>query len=110
LSIEDNPYLKIDNPYEDVKQVQDEVAKVQLEFQMLCHQVFHVSEHGKRLMELLKERYLMRPLFSPDHPQAVTQAMYWEGFKESIRGFWNFGLQHQLYINGVKSVERNTPS
>ena len=108
----DNPYLKIDNPYEGVKNVRDEMNKEQLELMRLCHEVFHVEPKGKELMKIFRERYLSAALFRPDHPQCKELALYWEGFREAIRGFYNLGLQHQQYINGVQSNGRqpNTTS
>ena len=108
MNPEDNPFLKLENPYENIKQASEEVTKVQMELQQLCWQVFHVEPHGKRLMELLKERYLMRPLFTPDHPQSSNLCMFWEGFREAIRGFDNLGKQHQQYVNGVTNVGNST--
>lgn len=105
MSIEDNPYLKIDNPFEYTQAAKEEAAKVELEFQRLCYEVFHVEPKGVQLMEFLKERYLLRPLYLPDHPAASNQAMFWEGFREAVRSFHNFGLRHIQYINGVKGNE-----
>jgi hypothetical protein len=110
MNPEDNEFLKIDNPFENVKHAQDEMVKAQMEFQRLCYEVFHVEPNGKKLMELLKERYLLRPLYTPDHPQAVTQSMFWEGFREAIRSFHNYGLQHIQYINGVTNNGTGSPT
>lgn len=110
MSIENNPFLQVPNPFEEVQTSQNAASREALEFQKLCWTVFHVEPSGKRLMELLKERYLLRPLFSPDHPQGQNQAMFWEGFREAIRSFHNYGLQHQLYINGVTNNGTSNPA
>ena len=106
----DNPYLQIEDPYANVKNKKDDASKAQMEFMALCWRVFHVDADGKRIMELMKERYLMRPLFNPEHPNCKELALYWGGFCEAIRGFYNLGLQHQQYINGVEAIGRNTTS
>ena len=103
----DNPYLQVENPYADVTNKRDEATKAQLEFMQLCWTVFHVEPNGKRLMDLMKERYLMRPLWTPDHPNCKELSLYWSGFCEAIRGFYNLGLQHQQYVNGVENNGRN---
>ena len=88
----------------------EEASKMQLEFQRLCWELFHVNPQGKRFMEILKERYLMQPLFKPTDPQCKELALFWEGFKEAIRGFNNFGLQHQQYVNGVNNSGKPKPN
>lgn len=101
MNPEQNPLLQTEDPYANVKTVQNAATDAQMEFQRLCWELFHQDLRGKKFIELLKERYLMRPLFTPDHPQGSNQAMFWEGFREAVRSFYNYGLQHQQYINGV---------
>lgn len=108
---EDNPYLQIDDPFAHVKTQHDAASKAHLEFQRLCWELFHVEPRGKRFMEILQERYLRQGLFDPSHPQCKELALYWEGFKEAIRGFYNLGLQHQQYVSGVNNGQQpNTTS
>lgn len=95
-----NPFLIYDeDPFEHAK---DEVTKVQnesIEFQRLCFTVFHQSEDGKKLYEMLKAQYLLQAKWSPTDPTAATQAIYWEGFRECIRGLYNMGLIHLKRVN-----------
>lgn len=106
-----NPYLDTQNPYTEYERKDDGASKSQLEFQRLCYEVFLVEPSGKRLMEILKERYVMQACFSPTHPQATQLAMFWEGFKEAIRTLQNYGVQHAHYIGGNTNVTtRNTSS
>lgn len=102
----ENPFLKIPDPYEDVKKTQTDGSKQQLEMMRLCWNVFHLNEDGKELMKIFRERYLTCALVRPDHPQADQLNMFWEGFRECIRGFYNLGLQHQQYVTGVNTNGR----
>jgi hypothetical protein len=104
----ENPFLQVPNAYADVEMLQDMASREGAEFNRLCWEVFHVNQSGARLYELLSERYLQRATFNPADPQATNLALYWEGFKEAIRGLHAFGLQHIKYVNGVESNERRS--
>jgi hypothetical protein len=98
-----NPFLKVNDPFEPQREQQDKVKKELIEFQRLCFEVFHMHKDGIKLYELIKERYITRSLFAPTQPNASELALYYEGFKEALRGLWNQGRTHQMRINGELS-------
>jgi hypothetical protein len=95
-----NPLLQIPDPYEEQRAKQDKLNKEAIEFQRLCFEVFHMNKDGKALWELIKERYLLRALFAPTHLKSSELALYYEGFKEALRGLWAQGDIHLRRING----------
>jgi hypothetical protein len=98
--LHNNPYLQQVDPFQDQKAKQDKVNKETIEFQRLCFEVFHANNDGKALWEHIKERYLLRALFAPTHLKASELALYYEGFKEALRGLWAQGDIHLRRING----------
>lgn len=94
-----NPYLQIQDPFEDQRKQLDEVKQKQIEFQRLCFEIFHMSDDGKKLYEMIKEMYIIPARYAPSDPVAPTLAIYWEGFKEAMRGLWNQGKVHKDRVN-----------
>ena len=104
---EDNPYLSIPDPYEQyresMKNMQWENPKG-MELERLCYEVFVISAEGKKLYQHLQDKYLIPTQVVPSHPQAMQLAMYFEGFREAIRGLLNMARVHQQRIaQGVKT-------
>lgn len=64
------------------------------EMQRLCCEIFISNPSGKRLYEILTEKYLLPAKFSPIDNNAVNLAFYWEGFKAAIRGLKEHALAH----------------
>ncbi len=64
------------------------------ELQRLCWEVFVGNPNGKRLYEILTEKYLLPAKFSPVDANATNLAFYWEGFKAAIRGLKDNALVH----------------
>lgn len=94
-----NPYLQVNDPFEEQKKQQQDVQKEAIEFQRLCFEVFHMSKDGKALYEHIEQKFLLQSLFAPSHPQAANLSLYWEGFKEALRGLWAQGNMHKKRIN-----------
>jgi len=98
--ISDNPFLRVLDPFESQRKQQQQVKDEMIEFQRLCFETFHMFKDGKSLYDLIKERYLLRALFSPADKNANELALYYEGFKEAFRGLWTQGDIHRRRING----------
>ena len=94
-----NPFLQVPDPFEDQRKQQNEVKEEAIEFQRLCFEVFHMNNDGKALYEHIEKKFLLRALFAPSHPQSQNLALYWEGFKEALRGLWAQGNMHRRRIN-----------
>lgn len=82
-----NPYIEPENyfsPYqESLDKLKDNPEALALD--KLCYLTFVSSAHGKKLLELFEERYIMPslvPVGSPDYASLVT---FYEGFKEAFR-------------------------
>ena len=91
----------LDDPYKNSRKNQEESEKAILEIQRLCYETFHAFPDGKRLYEFLRDKYLMSACFNPNDPKAEQLAMYWEGFRECIRGIYQLGNIHAKRIAEV---------
>jgi len=98
-----NPLLQpeVDPRQEEFRNKMQLVEKEKVELERLCYEVFHINPDGMKLFEILKERFVVPALFSVADPNATNFAIYWEGFKEGIRGPWSLGLNHKNRIAGV---------
>lgn len=92
-----NPFLKHENPFEGYQESIDNLKNKPeaVEFDKLCYLVFR-DEHGKRLIEIFKERFLIPGFIHPNSPTARDGALYFEGFKEA----------HRMIINSIKAHEQ----
>jgi hypothetical protein len=91
-----NPLITQDEP-EVLKQFKNwnqETSKDTFEVQRLCYEVFIVSANGKKLYEMMQDKYLLPAKFSPSDPNANQLSMYWEGFRAAIRGLKDNALIH----------------
>jgi len=77
---------------------------LEIEMQKLCFNIFIRSEEGQRLSIMLLEKYIMPGLYSPDHPQAPTLSLYFEGFREAFRGLMNMAKIHKKRIDENGSI------
>lgn len=82
-----NPFIDIPNYYEGYQTSVEELKNRPelIEFGKLCYEVLHVNESGKRLMELLEERYILPGIVRPDNPKYEIACVWAEGFKEAFR-------------------------
>ncbi len=91
----------LDDPYKSAKQKQEETDKAAIELQRLCYETFHTFPDGKRLYEWLRDKYLLGSCYSPVDNNANELALYWEGFRECIRGIHALGEMHRKRIAEV---------
>jgi hypothetical protein len=94
-----NPFLEVNDPFAKQRQIIQKHQEEVIEFQRLCFEIFHMSDMGKKLYDMMLKKYIIPSRFVPTDPQASNQALYWEGFKEGMRGLWDQGLMHQKRIN-----------
>ena len=96
----DNPLIAPpQDPFEPQRQQQEKIRQEAIELQRLCYEVFHMSDHGKKLYNILQSKYVIPAQYAPSHPAASQLALYWEGFKEAIRGLHDQGLLHAKRVN-----------
>jgi hypothetical protein len=93
-----NPLLQLNDPFEPQREQLQKVQDEAIELQRLCYEVFHMQKDGVKLYEMLTKKYLMTTQWAPNHPQATNLALYWEGFKEGIRGLHDQGSVHKNRI------------
>lgn len=96
---EENPYIVPENYYAGY---QDSIDKMKekpevVEFDKLCHMVFH-SPDGKALMAEIDKRFLLPALSSPASPNYQNLVIFMEGFKEAFRTLKNCTLSHEQRI------------
>lgn len=94
-----NPLLEVPDPYQHQRAHQDKIRAEGHELQALCYDLFHVNPEGKKLYEILKNKYIIPAQYAPTHPHAANLALYWEGFKEAIRGLYDQGMVHIKRMN-----------
>ena len=91
------------DPFEGVKHKQDEAQQANIEFQRLCYETFIAFPDGKRLYEHMRDHYLLKAVYSPADPQSKELALFWEGFRECIRGMHLSGKVHEKRITKVNT-------
>lgn len=104
---EGNPFFNI--PVEPQMQAQAKAMqdaklaadKLELEYQRLCYEIFHMNPDGKKLHEMNLNHYIVPRRSDPTATNAEQMNFYWEGFKDALRGQYNLGLVHKQRIAGV---------
>lgn len=96
-----NPFTTIEDPFQVIR---DNSKKMYLdnpsvfEFDRLAYETFLANKEGTAFYTMWKERYLERSLINPSDPQARQLALYWEGFKDCMRGAYKLALDHRMRI------------
>ncbi len=101
---EPNPHISIPDPYADYQASLAKLAELDPkvnEFGRLCYEIFFIEENGKKLWEILEERFLMSTLVNPTAPQSEIVSIYWNGFTDCIKQFKQLGNQHRQRINAT---------
>ncbi len=75
-----------------------------VELDRLCYEVFEASENGKKLLNILKERFIVPSLVQPNAPNYETILTFYEGFKEAYRLLSHSAESHKQRI---KAEEEN---
>lgn len=99
-----NPHISIPDPFKDYQKSLEELAKLDPtihEFSRICYELFYMNQDGKKLWEILKDRYLLQSLVNPTLPGADLNAIYWTGFTDLIKLFNQQALQHKQRINSL---------
>lgn len=101
-----NPLIMAEEPeaYRLYREKARDGHKEAEQLQSLCWEVFIVSPAGKKLMEIYMERFVIPAKFLPTDAAADKLAMYWEGYKDAIRGMKDNGLAHMRRISGTTTA------
>ncbi len=74
-------------------------------FNELCFEVFYKSEYGKRLLELMEQKFFRSPVASPNKEPAW--AYFNEGRNELIRAFTHAIQSHMQESNAKAHAQKN---
>lgn len=101
-----NPYI---DSYNYLSGYQDSVEKLKqdtkvTEFGRLCHNIFFMTDDGKRFMELLVDNYLIPSLVNRDNPNYEIACVYAEGFKAAYRHLKTCAETHANYIKSETNI------
>ncbi len=82
----DNPLLKQEDY---AAQYNESIQKLKnqpeiIEFDKICYELFFANEMGKKFMEIIMERYLLRPSGDKNSPNYGQIVIWGEGFKEAF--------------------------
>ncbi len=80
------------------KQVDDAKAEL-IDLQRRCFEIFHMLKDGRELYDILLRKFIIPAKFAPSDRNAAKLALYWEGFKEAMRGLHDMGAVHAKRIN-----------
>jgi len=70
----------------------------ELNFARACYDVFIMSEDGRKLWELIKERLLFENNFMPSMTNPSESAIYEQGLKKGMLRLYEIALQYQTMI------------
>jgi hypothetical protein len=104
--------MKVENPYiapfnhftgyqESINKLKEQPGAV--EYERLCHELFHLNPSGIRYIELVHERYLTPALFEINHPNFTMLNVWGEGYKQAFRDIITAVKTH----NQRKTLETN---
>lgn len=82
-----NPFIEPENFFdgydESIRELKNRPE--QIEFDKLCFQVLAVSDDGRKLMEMFKERFIMGSTPCPLNGPYETACVYYEGYRDAFR-------------------------
>ena len=92
-----NPILEQENYHAEY---QDSIDKLRndprfIEFDKLVYEVFEMNPQGKRLLELMKEKYLTWAISDRKNPYYEREVLWAEGFKDAWREILGMIRGHQ---------------
>lgn len=99
-----NPHITIPNPFEDYQKSLEQMNVMFPELQeisRICYEFFLMSHDGKKLWELLEDKYIMGNNVNPMLPNSEIIAMYWTGFTDCLKFLRQQGLAHKQRVNAV---------
>lgn len=79
---EKNPFIEPQNYYEEYETSKNNAQGVPLD--ELCWHVFN-TEDGKKLLEIIKERFIIMPTPGPVNENYPVMCTFYEGFREAFR-------------------------
>lgn len=99
-----NPFIEQENYFAGYDKSIDELKNTPhiIEFDKLCYELFLMNDQGKRFMEIVTERYLLRVSGSPGSPSYTQECMWSDGVRYAFLLLRNSITQHQQRISAGK--------
>ena len=100
----DNPFTTQENPFDSYQKSLEAMAVLYPELQeigRICYEFFLMSVDGKKLWELLENKYLFTSMVDISTPGCEIRAMYWTGFTDCLKFLKQQAVQHKQRINAV---------
>lgn len=87
MNLEKNPLIE---PYDYWRGYQESINKLKndpksIEFDKICYEIFECTDAGRKLMEIIIDRYLMPSLVHGDNKNYANACIWSEGFKAAFR-------------------------
>lgn len=79
---EHNPHIEPQNYYENYTTAESQQAGTPLD--ELCWNVFNTTD-GKKLLEIIKEKFLIAPTPGPVDEKYPHMCVFYEGYREALR-------------------------
>lgn len=105
-----NPLLQPEDHFAGYNQSIDELknSPEAIELEKLCYDVLEHYEPGKKLMQIMKDRYLTKAFADRNDPHYERITTWGEGFKEVFRMFHALVISHKQRIKaGADDARRN---
>src|SRR4051812_17342544 len=103
-SVEPNPYSTLENPFDARQKNLDAMTAMYPELQeigRICYELFMLNKDGKKLWELLADKYLFNSLVDIQAPGPEMRSLYWSGFTDCLKFFKAQAKQHKQRIDAV---------
>jgi hypothetical protein len=100
----DNPFTTQENPFDSYQKSLEAMAVLYPELQeigRILYEFLLMSADGKKLWEMLENKYLFSNLVDINTPGAEIRAVYWDGFTSCLKFFKQQAIQHKQRINAV---------
>lgn len=82
----------------------EQMAKQNLEFEQLCCEKLS-DAGGKRLYEILEERFVTRQLIDPNSANCQNAAIWWDGFRQCIFMLYGSAKAHLNRIYAAQTKQ-----
>lgn len=100
-----NPHIAEPNPYAEYAKKQEQLAKEHPELQefgRLCYSTLVTYEDGKKMLDQVIDRFLMKSLVHPTSANAADQALYWTGWTDCVKFLKQTAHEHQQRITACQ--------
>lgn len=100
MELKDNPLLKPEDYMSDYKENIENLKNHPelISFDKLCYELFIANETGRKFIEYIKERYLLKSLANRDSGNYAIKVIWADGFKDFPRMIIQAMTSHEQRI------------